>query len=103
MLCDQGAGNNAATATAEETDACMWNIVGTKDGFYLVSKLGNYLAYDAANNRYKTTAEKSNKAAFVLKENIKGSWEIMRKGASKSMSQVTATMLTATVESGRFL
>ena len=91
VLCDQGAGNNAATATAEETDACMWNIVGTKDGFYLVSKLGNYLTYDATNNRYKTTAEKSNKAAFVLKENIKGSWEIMRKGASKSMSQVTAT------------
>ncbi len=91
VLSDQGAGNNAATATAEETDACMWNIVGTKDGFYLVSKLGNYLAYDAASNRYKTTAEKSNKAAFVLKENIKGSWEIMRKGANKSMSQVTAT------------
>ncbi|MBE6308225.1 MAG: hypothetical protein E7087_02805 [Bacteroidales bacterium] len=91
VLCDQGAGNNAATATAEETDACKWNIVGGKDGFYLVSKLGNYLAYDAANNIYKTTANKSEKVALTLKENIKGSWEIMRKGSNKSMSQVATT------------
>ncbi len=89
VLCDQGAGNNAATATAEENDACMWNIVGTKDGFYLMSKLGNYLAYDATNNRYTTTADKKQKASLILKENVKGSWEIMRKGASKSMSEVS--------------
>ena len=91
VLSDQGAGYNAATAKAEETDACMWNIVGTKEGFYLVSKLGNYLAYDAASNRYKTTATKSEKVILTLKENIKGSWEIMRKGASKSMSRIAAT------------
>ncbi|MBQ8271120.1 MAG: glycoside hydrolase N-terminal domain-containing protein [Bacteroidaceae bacterium] len=91
VLCDQGAGNNVATATAEESDACLWNIVGNKEGFYLVSKLGNYLAYDATNNRYTTTADKSDKAALTLTENIKGSWEIMRKGSNKSMSQITAT------------
>ena len=88
VLCDQGAGNNAATATAEETDAKMWNIVGTKEQFYLVSKLGNYLAYNKANNRYTTSSNKSDRVALTLKENIKGSWEIMRKGASKSMSEV---------------
>ena len=91
VLFDQGAGNNAATATAEESDAAKWNIVGSKDGFYLVSKLGNYLAYDAANNRYTTTANKSEKIALTLTENIKGSWEIMRKGSNKSMSRITAT------------
>ncbi len=89
VLFDQGTGNNAATVTAQESDACMWNVVGTKEGFYLVSKLGNYLAYDATSNRYTTTADKSKKAALTLVENKKGSWEIMRKGASKSMSQVS--------------
>ncbi len=89
VLFDQGAGQKAATATAEEeNDACMWNIVGTKDGFYLVSKLGNYLAYDEASARYITTADKKQKAALILKENIKGSWEIMRKGSDKSLCEV---------------
>ena len=103
VLSDQGADNNAATATAEETDACMWNIVGTKEGFYLVSKLGNYLAYDAASNRYKTTATKSEKVILTLKENIKGSWEIMRKGASKSMCQVGTRSVTGVVADGNIL
>ncbi len=88
VLCDQGDGNNAATATAEEVDAKMWNIVGTKEQFYLVSKMGNYLAYNATTKRYYTTANKSEKAALTLKENIKGSWEIMRKGATKSLCEV---------------
>ena len=103
VLSDQGAGNDAATATAEETDACMWNIVGTKEGFYLVSKLGNYLAYDAASNRYKTTATKSEKVILTLKENIKGSWEIMRKGANKSMCQVGTRSVTGVVADGNML
>ena len=95
VLCDQGDGNNATTAAAEEVDAKMWNLVGTKEQFYLVSKLGNYLAYDADNNRYTTTADKSKKAALTMKENIKGSWEIMRKGASKSMSENSGKVVDA--------
>ena len=88
-LYDQGAGNNVATSTDAEADAAMWNIVGTQEQFYLVSKLGNYLAYDKASNRYTTTSDKKQKVALTLKENIKGSWEIMRKGASKSLCEVT--------------
>ena len=91
ILRDNGADNNVTTVTAEENDACMWNIVGTREQFYLVSKLGNYLAYDATNNRYKTTSDKAQKTALTLKENVKGSWEIMRKGAKKSMSELNAS------------
>ena len=87
VLFDNGAGKNAVTSTDAEADAAKWNVVGTKDAFYLVSKLGNYLAFDAKNNRYTTTADKAQKVVLTLKENIKGSWEIMRKGASKSMSE----------------
>ena len=88
-LYDNGTGNAVTAETDTEADAAMWNIVGTKDAFYLISKLGNYLAYDAKNNRYTTTANKSEKTILTLKENIKGSWEIMRKGANKSMSNTT--------------
>ena len=97
VLCDQGAGNNAATAAAEEVDAKMWNIVGTKEGFYLVNKLGNYLAYNVTTKRYYTTANKSEKAALTLKENIKGSWEIMRKGTSESMSETAGEVADAAI------
>ena len=97
VLSDCGTGNNAATvmATEEEVDANMWNIVGTKEQFYLVSKLGNYLAYNATTKRYYTTANKSEKAALTLKENIKGSWEIMRKGAKKSLCEVAVSRSTS--------
>ena len=96
VLSDCGAGNNAATVVAtEEVDANMWNIVGTKEQFYLVSKLGNYLAYNATTKRYYTTANKSEKAALTLKENIKGSWEIMRKGATKSLCEVAVSRSTS--------
>ena len=88
VLYDQGAGNNAATSADTEADAAMWNIVGTQEQFYLVSKLGNYLAYDANTQRYTTTSDKKQKVALTLKENIKGSWEMMRKGASKSLCEV---------------
>ena len=88
VLYDQGAGNNAATSADTEADAAMWNVVGTQEQFYLVSKLGNYLAYDKANNRYTTTNNKKERVALTLKENIKGSWEIMRKGATKSLCEV---------------
>ena len=88
-LYDNGTGNAVSAKAETDTDAAMWNIVGTKDAFYLVSKLGNYLAYNAKNKSYTTTANKSEKVVLTLKENIKGSWEIMRKGASKSMSNTT--------------
>ena len=88
-LYDNGTGNEVTAKTNAEADAAMWNIVGTKDAFYLISKLGNYLAYNAKNKSYTTTADKSEKVVLILKENIKGSWEIMRKGASKSMSNTT--------------
>ena len=92
VLFDQGAGENAATATADaaEADAAMWNIVGTQEQFYLVSKLGNYLAYDAKTKRYTTTNNKKERVALTLKENVKGSWEMMRKGATKSLCEVAA-------------
>lgn len=92
VLSDQGSGNDVAAATAQETDENMWNLVGTADAFYMVSKLGNYLAYDAVNNRYTTTAEKSGKVALTIIENIEGSWEIMRRGANKSMSQADGSV-----------
>ncbi len=92
VLSDQGTGNDVAAATAQETDENMWNLVGTADAFYMVSKLGNYLAYDAVNNRYTTTAEKSGKVALTIIENIEGSWEIMRRGANKSMSQADGSV-----------
>ena len=88
-LYDNGTGNAVTAETDTEGDAAMWNIVGTKEAFYLISKLGNYLAYNAKNNSYTTTADKSEKVVLTLKENIKGSWEIMRKGASESMSNTT--------------
>ena len=85
-LYDNGTGNAVSAKAETDADAAMWNIVGTKDAFYLVSKLGNYLAYDAKNKCYTTVANKKQKAVFTLKENVKGSWEIMRKGADVSMS-----------------
>ena len=88
VLYDQGAGNNAATSADTEADAAMWNVVGTQEQFYLVSKLGNYLAYDKDANRYTTTNNKKERVALTLKENIKGSWEIMRKGTTKSLCEV---------------
>ena len=86
-ICDQGAGKNVTIGTATESDAYMWNIVGSKEAFYMVSKPGNYLAYDATSNRYTTTSDKSKKAAFTLTEGNTGCWEIVRKGSDKSMSQ----------------
>ena len=88
VLYDQGAGNNAATSADTEADAAMWNVVGTQEQFYLVSKLGNYLAYNKDANRYTTTNNKKERVALTLKENVKGSWEIMRKGATKSLCEV---------------
>ena len=88
VLLDNGAGNNAVTSNDKETDGAMWNVVGSHEQFYLVSKLGNYLAYDKATKRYITTNNKKERVALTLKENIKGSWEMMRKGASKSLCEV---------------
>ena len=88
VLYDQGAGNNAVTSNDKEADAAMWNVVGTQEQFYLVSKQGNYLAYDKASNRYTTTNNKKERVALTLKENVKGSWEMMRKGASTSLCEV---------------
>ena len=89
ILCDNGSGNRATTVAATESNATKWNIVGTKEQFYLISKKGNYLSYDAANNRYTTSKNKSERVALTIKENLKGSWEIMRKGASKSLCEVS--------------
>ena len=88
VLCDNGAGNTAVTSKETEVDGAMWNLVGTQEQFYLVSKLGNYLAYDKTNKRYTTTSNKKERVALTLKENVKGSWEIMRKGASTSLCEV---------------
>ncbi len=89
ILCDNGAGNKATTVAATESNATKWNIVGSKEQFYLISKKGNYLAYDAANNRYTTSKNKSERVALTIKENLKGSWEILRKGTSKSLCEVS--------------
>ena len=88
VLFDNGAGNNAVTSKDTEEDGAMWNFVGTKEQFYLVSKLGNYLAYDKVNNRYTTTTNKKERVALTMVENVKGSWEMMREGASKSLCEV---------------
>ena len=87
-LFDNGAGSNAVTSQDKEADGAMWNVVGTQEQFYLMSKLGNYLAYDKASNRYTTTNNKKERVALTLKENVKGSWEMMRKGASTSLCEV---------------
>ena len=88
VLFDNGAGSNAVTSQDKEADGAMWNVVGTQEQFYLMSKLGNYLAYDKASNRYTTTNNKKARVALTLKENVKGSWEMMRKGASTSLCEV---------------
>ncbi|MBQ8365066.1 MAG: glycoside hydrolase N-terminal domain-containing protein [Bacteroidaceae bacterium] len=94
-ICDQGADENVTIGTATESDAYMWNIVGSKEAFYMVSKPGNYLAYDATSNRYTTTSDRSKKAAFTLTEGNTGCWEIVRKGSDKSMSQAEGNVAEA--------
>lgn len=42
VLCDNGNGQTIVTAQAEPTDSKLWKLVGTRDNFQLVSKLGHY-------------------------------------------------------------
>ena len=87
VLCDLGTGK-VTTVAAEEVDNNMWAAVGSNEQFYLMSKLGNYLAYDAEKNCYKASANKKERVALTLKA-VAGAWEIMRKGGDKVMSVIT--------------
>ena len=95
VLSDLGDGS-IATAAAEEVDNNMWAVVGSREQFYLMSKLGNYLAYDATNNCYIASANKKDRVALTLNV-ATGGLEIMRKGGDKVMSEgATAVVEAAT-------
>ena len=93
VLSDLGDGS-VATAAAEEVDNNMWAVVGSREQFYLMSKLGNYLAYDAENNCYIASANKKDRVALALNTGA-GVLEIMRKGGDKAMSETAEAVVEA--------
>ena len=88
VLADQGKGNDAAAVEASDDEATQWAVVGTRDAFYLKSMLGNVLAYDANANRYTTSSNEADKVVLALQCNVRGSWELVREDADKSLSEI---------------
>ena len=88
VLADQGKGNDAAAVEASDDEATQWAVVGTRDAFYLKSMLGNFLAYDANANRYTTSSNEADKVVLALQCSVKGSWELVREGSDKSLSEI---------------
>ncbi|MBP5360504.1 MAG: glycoside hydrolase N-terminal domain-containing protein [Bacteroidaceae bacterium] len=87
-ILDQGAGSNTILTKADPVDGQLWKLVGSKDSFQLVSKLGNYAVITGSDNsaRLSTSSSTPYSYGFALKETTNTSyapaWEISARGVS---------------------
>ena len=81
-ILDQGAGTNTVLTKADPVDGQLWKLVGTKDNFQLVSRLGNYATISGSGNSARlATGATPYSAGFSLVETTNATfspaWEIM--------------------------
>ena len=81
-ILDQGAGSNTILTKADPVDGQLWKLVGNKDNFQLVSKLGNYATISGTGNSARlATGATPYSAGFSLVETTNSTfspaWEIM--------------------------
>ncbi|MBR4782590.1 MAG: glycoside hydrolase family 95 protein [Bacteroidaceae bacterium] len=87
-ILDQGSGSNTILAKADPVDGQLWKLVGTKDNFQLISKLGNYATITGTGNaaRLATSSSTPYSAGFSLAETSNATyapaWEITANGVS---------------------
>ncbi|MBQ7741834.1 MAG: glycoside hydrolase family 95 protein [Bacteroidaceae bacterium] len=86
-ILDQGAGSNAILTKADPVDGQLWKLVGSRDNFQLVSKLGNYATISGSGNSARlATGATPYSAGFSLVETTNSShspaWEIMANDVS---------------------
>lgn len=85
-LTDQGRGKNLKTAAAANSDNQKWMLSGTKEGFTMKSKSGNYVSF--SNGRFTTAATPTE--LKIIQSTANGAdeyWEIQRKNSAQSMNQ----------------
>lgn len=85
-LADQGSGKNLKTAAAANSDNQKWMLKGTRDGFTMKSKSGNYINF--SNGRFTTSATPVE--LKIVQSTAAGAdeyWEIQRKNSAQSMNQ----------------
>ena len=89
-LLDNGVNNDLITANRAVADAQQWQFIGTKEGFYMRSKLGNWLGFK--NNFYYSVAEAAKVRMTVQETSAEGgNWEIKRVGQSSCLNQYQGT------------
>jgi alpha-L-fucosidase 2 len=75
-----GVGNNALQASIARSDEQLWKLVGTKDNFQLINRLGEYASVTGSGNyTYLTTSTEAYAGGFSLVETTNSSyigWEI---------------------------
>ena len=81
-ILDQGAGSNTILTKADPVDGQLWKLVGSKNNFQLVSKLGNYATVSGTGNSARlATGATPYSAGFSLVETTNSTfspaWEIM--------------------------
>ena len=92
-LGDQGSGNNMKTV-ATTSDATQFQFIGTKAGFVMKSKKGNYVAFSGSGDsgRFITTSTKDNAVTMTIINGTTSKYfELKRASESKCMNQWAGT------------
>ncbi len=92
-LQDNGTGKNVTYGEADPSDAQMWKLVGSKDNFQLVSKLGNFATIVGSGNSARLQASATPDAyGFSLTETANATyapnWEIAWNGSNSGKNSL---------------
>jgi len=92
-MADKGTGQKIRTADRADADAQKWQLIGTREGFVMKSKSGNYVNFSGGRFTTSATAKAELKLVESGAAGADGCWEIQRKNSNQSMNQFGGTSL----------